>query len=79
MKGILHSWHVDIRVQQSIGTLMRVILCIDIACCFKVGNSLGKRYIYWALLTPSWDPPFKYTGRRHSFEAVSMKKVGFWP
>ena len=43
------------------------------------GGSLDRRYIYWALLIPSWDHPFKYTRRRRSFKAVSTKKVGLWP
>ena len=43
------------------------------------GVTLVGDYHYWALLTSSWDPPFRYTRRRRSFEAVSMKKAGLWP
>ena len=41
-------------------------------------SSLGRRYIYWVLLTPSCDHRFRYTRIRRSFEAVSTKKAGLW-
>ena len=31
-----------------------------IACALRWGVALVAHYFYWALLTPSWDPPFKY-------------------
>ena len=31
-----------------------------IACALRWGVSLVGDYHYWALLTPSWDPPFRY-------------------
>ena len=40
---------------------------------FRKGIALVGKFDYWALLTPSWDPPFKYreySGGRHSLEAV---------
>ena len=50
-----------------------------IACALRWGVILVGDYYYWALLIPSWDPPFRYTRRRRSLEAVSMKKAGLWP
>ena len=31
-----------------------------IACVLRWGVALVGDYHYWALLTPSWDPPFRY-------------------
>ena len=31
-----------------------------IACALRWGVALVGDYHYWALLTPSWDPPFRY-------------------
>ena len=31
-----------------------------IACALRWGVALVEDYHYWALLTPSWDPPFRY-------------------
>ena len=31
-----------------------------IACELRWGVALVGDYHYWALLTPSWDPPFRY-------------------
>ena len=31
-----------------------------IACALRCGVALVGDYHYWALLTPSWDPPFRY-------------------
>ena len=39
--------------------------------------NVGK-FNYWALLTQSWDPSFRYreySGRRRSLEAAFMKKA----
>ena len=33
--------------------------CATIACALRWGVALVGDYHYWALLTPSWDPPFK--------------------
>ena len=30
-----------------------------IACALRWGVALVGDYHYWALLTPSWDPPFR--------------------
>ena len=43
--------------------------------------ALVRVILYWALLTPSWDPHFryrKYAGGRRSLEAIVMKKAGLW-
>ena len=45
---------------------------------FRRGVALVGKFNYWALLTPSWDPSFKYTEysrRRRSLEAFFEKKV----
>ena len=34
--------------------------CVTIACALRLGVALVGDYHYWVLLTPSWDPPFKY-------------------
>ena len=31
-----------------------------IGCALRWGVALVGDYHYWALLTPSWDPPFRY-------------------
>ena len=31
-----------------------------IACALRWEVALVRDYHYWALLTPSWDPPFRY-------------------
>ena len=49
---------------------------------FRWGVALVGEFNYWALLTPSWDPLFRYmtgTGRQRSLEVGVMKKVGLWP
>ena len=33
---------------------------VTIACALRLGVALVGDYHYWALLTPSWDPPFRY-------------------
>ena len=57
------------------------LMCVGLitSCALMWGVTLVGDYHYWALLTPSWDPTFKYTRRRRSFEAVSTKKAGLWP
>ena len=48
---------------------------------FRWGVALVGEFNYWALLTPSWDPPFRYkeySGERHSLEAAFEKKVDMW-
>ena len=47
---------------------------------FRWGVALVGEFNYWALLTPSWDPPFRYreySGRRRSSEAGIMKGSDF--
>ena len=44
---------------------------------FRMGVTLVGKLDYWALLIPSWDPPFRYkehSGRRLSLEAAFEKK-----
>ena len=37
-----------------------LFVCLDvIACALRWGVALVGDYHYWALLTPSWDPPFQ--------------------
>ena len=48
---------------------------------FRRGVVLVGKLNYLALLTPSWDPPFKYrkfSGRRHSLGAAFEKKADVW-
>ena len=48
---------------------------------FRRGVALVGKFDYWALLTPSWDPPFrykKYSGRRRSLGAAFEKKADMW-
>ena len=33
---------------------------VTITCALRWGVALVGDYHYWALLTPSWDPPFRY-------------------
>ena len=52
-----------------------------IACALRWGVALVGDYHYWALLTSSWDPPFRYrlgAGGWPAFGTAHMKKVGFW-
>ena len=35
---------------------------VTIACAFRWGVAFVGDYHYWALLTPSWDPPFQVQG-----------------
>ena len=57
--------------------------CVDICdgplhVHFRLGVAHVGKYNYWALLTPSWDPPFKYmeySGRRRPLEAAFEKKA----
>ena len=53
----------------------------DITCAFRWGVTHVGDYHYLVLLTPSWDPPFKYrecSGRRRSVEAAFEKKADLW-
>ena len=48
---------------------------------FRWGVALVEEFNYWALLTPSCDPPFRYreySGRRRPLEAASEKKADMW-
>ena len=48
---------------------------------FRWGVPLVGEFNYWALLTPSWDPPFSYrecSGRQRSLKAAFKKKAGLW-
>ena len=52
-----------------------------IACALRWGVALVGDYHYWALLTPSWDPPFRYRSGADgcpAFGTAHMKKVGLW-
>ena len=48
---------------------------------FRRGVAIVGKFDYWALLTPSWDPPFRYreySERRRSLEAAFENKVDIW-
>ena len=48
---------------------------------FWRGVALIGKFDYWALLTLSWDPPFRYreySGRRRSLETAFEKKADMW-
>ena len=48
---------------------------------FRRGVALIGKFDYWALLTPFWDPPFRYKeylGRGCSLEAAFEKKADMW-
>ena len=48
---------------------------------FRWGVTHVGKYYYWTLLTPSWDPSFRYrewSGRRPSLEAAFEKKANMW-
>ena len=48
---------------------------------FRKGVALVGKFDYWALLTPSWDPSFKYreySGRQCSLEDTFEKKGDMW-
>ena len=48
---------------------------------FRRGVALIGKFDYWALLTPLWDPPFRYreySGRRRSLETAFEKKADMW-
>ena len=52
-----------------------------IACALRGGVALIEDYHYWALLTPSWDPLFRYRSGADSgpaFGTAHMKKAGLW-
>ena len=53
-----HGGHVDIRV----GMCILVLECyvFVIAYALRWGVALVGEFIYWALLTPSWENIFKY-------------------
>ena len=60
--------------------------CVDICdgplyVHFRLGVAQVGNYNYWALFTPSWDPPFRYrefSGRRRSLEVAFKKKADMW-
>ena len=46
-----------------------------------MGSNLSRKIQLLALLTPSWDPPFRYreySGRRRSLEVAFEKKADVW-
>ena len=48
---------------------------------FRKGVALLGKFDYWALLTSSWDPPFRYreySGRWRSLEDAFEKKADLW-
>ena len=48
---------------------------------FMRGVALVGKFDYWALLTPSRDPPFRYmeySRRQRSLEATFEKKADMW-
>ena len=52
-----------------------------ISCALRWGVALVGDYHYWALLTPSWDPPFRYRSGVDglpAYETAQMKKAGLW-
>ena len=52
-----------------------------IACALRWRVALVGDYLYWALLTPSWDPPFKYRSGADglpAFGTAHMKKADSW-
>ena len=57
-----------------------LFICLDvIPCALRWGVALVGDYHYWALLTPLWDPPFKYrsgAGGGPAFGTAHMKKAG---
>ena len=43
--------------------MLHLDVCFDyatIAYALRWGVALVGDYLYWALLTPSWDPPYRY-------------------
>ena len=51
-----------------------------IACTFRWGVALVGDFLYWTLLTLSWENIFKYrryTGRRNRFKKLVEKKTRF--
>ena len=63
-----------------VGILLECVLFFTIiACALRWGVIRVGDYYHWAFLTPSWDSPFRYTRRRRSLKAVSMKKARLWP
>ena len=75
MHDISHSmcilqivWNVDVYV-------------VPLHVHFRCGVALVEEFNYRALLTLSWDPPFRYkeySGRRRSLEATFEKKADMW-
>ena len=56
------------------------VLCV-ITCALRWGVTHIGDYHYWALLTSSWDPPFRYrecSGKQSLVEAAFEKKVNMW-
>ena len=63
-----------------------IVNCMECGCCddslhvhFRWGVALIREFNYWALLTPLWDPPFRYSGRQRSLKVEIMKQAGLWP
>ena len=52
------AWHVDIQIGMCIFLLECV--CVVIACARRWGAALVGEFLYWALLTLSWENIFKY-------------------
>ena len=55
------AWHVDIHVEMCIFLLEYVWMFEHgTACALRWGVALVGDFLYWALLTPSWENLFKY-------------------
>ena len=55
------AWHVDIHVEMCIFLLKRVwVFEHGIACALRWGVALVGDFLYWALLTSSWEKYFRY-------------------
>ena len=55
------AWHVDIHVEMCIFLLECVWMCEHgIACALRWGVALVGDFLYWALLTPSWENILRY-------------------
>ena len=55
------AWHMDIHVEMCIFLLECVWMREHgIACALRWGVALIGDFLYWALLTPSWENNFRY-------------------
>ena len=57
-------------------------MCVfSIACALRWGVAFVGEFIYWALLTPSWENIFKYqryTGKGNTSKSLVVKKAKIW-